>query len=253
MTRKERQELKAIAMWLRTLRVRIPTDLGPAMIHASFFEWALSVLEGREPKGRRTPDYAEVKDHFSTRVKEFKTAQAKLVAEGQKPTSTAIFERMAESHKPIISADSLRKQLARDLAKLGKGPDFIKQTDQSIADTVAKIEAEKKRRYNEGLEAFKEEASAVLAAVLAESAGPVALEEFKEAVEALAESSEGPTAAATFQKATEVLEEITKAAGALAEFKEAAAALPEDEEVESPFDAMGREIFGTEPEPKKVV
>ncbi len=145
MTRKERQELKAIAMWLRTLRVRIPTDLGPAMIHASFFEWALSVLEGREPKGRRTPDYAEVKDHFSTLVKEFKTAQAKLVAEGQKPTSTAIFERMAEGHKPIISADSLRKQLARHLAKLGKGPDFIKQSDQCIADTAAKIGAEKKR------------------------------------------------------------------------------------------------------------
>jgi hypothetical protein len=141
MKREERRELQAIAYFLRSLDVRWPTDPLQIVLQLGFIEWALAVLEGRDPKGRPGRDWKETREGFVKLTKQFKTAQAKLVTEGKEdPSSTAIFQRMSESHFPPVAPDSLRKDwdsIKHELAKkLAGKPTF----DAAFKETLAQVE-----------------------------------------------------------------------------------------------------------------
>ena len=85
MNRKERAELRAIAAWLKTIRIELPSEPLDLALHVSFAEFAIQVLEGKkagQPKKQENPRVALIQF-----MKQFKQAQDALIAEGDsKPT-----------------------------------------------------------------------------------------------------------------------------------------------------------------------
>jgi hypothetical protein len=135
MNRKERQELRHIAAWLKTIRVELPTEPMDLMLHASFYEWAINVLEGKRPGAPKKGEPPRVT--FLKMMERYHVARASLIAEGhENPSLTKIFERMRGGFAQ--SDDATRKSWDRAQRAALSDPLFLAACEEVVAGEQAK-------------------------------------------------------------------------------------------------------------------
>jgi hypothetical protein len=135
MNRKERAELRAIAAWLKTIRIELPSEPLDLALHASFYKWAIEILEGKkagQPKKHENPRVSLIQF-----MKQFKQAQDALIAEGDsKPTQERIYKRMRGDR--VTEADAVRKHRERLERQVMSDRRFVEEIKNFMAHEQAK-------------------------------------------------------------------------------------------------------------------
>src|SRR5262245_28493415 len=138
MNRKERNELRAIAAWLKTTRIELPSEPLDLMLHASFYGWAIEILEGKkagQPKKLENPRVA-----FIEMMKQFIQARDAIIAEGDsKPTQKRIYKRMrGDGVIGNTPGDAVRKRWERLERQAMSDPRFLEEIENFRAHEQAK-------------------------------------------------------------------------------------------------------------------
>jgi len=168
MNRKERNELRAIAAWLKTIRIELPSEPLDLLLHASFYGWAIEILEGKkagQPKKHENPRIA-----FIEMMKQFKQARDALIAEGDsKPTQAQIYKRLrGDGVIGDTPGDAVRKRWERLKRQVMSDPRFLEDMENFMAheqakqpwrwhDLVVKEQERAKQSFDEALARVEEE------------------------------------------------------------------------------------------------